>query len=145
MTVETILATKGTDVATIEPTATLEYAIGILAERRIGALVVLGADHRVIGLLSERDIVRALAERGACVLTEPLATAHQQLSNIERTNSTWTPEQRRGAMNDAPLPHELGAFWRPRHANQPIAVSFSTRAKMMTSIPAGTDRQDAVR
>jgi CBS domain-containing protein len=83
MTVETILATKGTDVATIEPTATLEYAIGILAERRIGALVVLGADHRVIGLLSERDIVRALAERGACVLTEPLA-------RVMRTKSTCT-------------------------------------------------------
>ena len=84
MTVETILATKGTDVATIEPTATLEYAIGILAERRIGALVVLGADHRVIGLLSERDIVRALAERGACVLTEPLARV------MTRTKSTCT-------------------------------------------------------
>ena len=73
MTVETILATKGTDVTTIEPTATLEYGIGLLAERVIGALVVLGADHRVIGLLSERDIVRALAKRGASVLTEPLA------------------------------------------------------------------------
>ena len=73
MTVETILATKGTDVATIEPTATLEYGIGILAERGIGALVVLAADHRVIGVLSERDIVRALAERGAGALTEPLA------------------------------------------------------------------------
>ena len=84
MTVETILATKGTDVATIEPTATLEYAIGILAERRIGALVVLGADHRVIGLLSERDIVRALAERGASVLTEPLARV------MTRTKSTCT-------------------------------------------------------
>jgi CBS domain-containing protein len=53
MIVETILATKGTDVTTIEPTATLEFGIGILAERGIGALVVLGADHRVIGLLSE--------------------------------------------------------------------------------------------
>jgi CBS domain len=59
MTVKAILASKGTDVTTIEPTATVEYGIGILAERGIGALVVLGADHRVIGLLSERDIVRA--------------------------------------------------------------------------------------
>jgi hypothetical protein len=42
MTVETILATKGTDVTTIEPTATLKFGIGILAERGIGALVVLG-------------------------------------------------------------------------------------------------------
>src|ERR1700681_2178275 len=73
MTVKTILSAKGGDVTTIEPTATLEYGIGILAERGIGALVVLAADHRVIGVLSERDIVRALAERGAGALTEPLA------------------------------------------------------------------------
>ena len=64
MTVKAILSTKGSDVTTTEPTATLEYGIRTLAERGIGALVVLGADHRVIGILSERDIVRALAERG---------------------------------------------------------------------------------
>jgi CBS domain-containing protein len=73
MTVKSILSTKGSDVTTTDPTATLESGIGILAEREIGALVVLGADHQVIGILSERDIVRALAERGAGALTEPLA------------------------------------------------------------------------
>ena len=73
MTVKTILSTKGSHVITTEPTATLESGIAILAERGIGALVVLGADQRVIGILSERDIVRALAERGAGALTEPLA------------------------------------------------------------------------
>ena len=73
MTVKTILSTKGSNVTTTEPTATLEFGIRILAERGIGALVVLGADHRVIGILSERDVVRALAERGAGALTEPLA------------------------------------------------------------------------
>src|SRR6202011_4414196 len=73
MTVKAILSTKGSDVTTTDPTATLESGIGILAEREIGALVVLGADHQVIGILSERDIVRALAERGAAALTEPLA------------------------------------------------------------------------
>ena len=73
MTVKAILSAKGSDVTTTEPTATLESGIRILAERGIGALVVLGADHQVIGILSERDIVRALAERGAAALTEPLA------------------------------------------------------------------------
>jgi CBS domain-containing protein len=87
MTVKTILSTKGSDVATIEPTATLESGIGILAERGIGALVVLGADDRVIGILSERDIVRALAERGAGVLTEPLARV------MTRTESTCTQSE----------------------------------------------------
>jgi CBS domain-containing protein len=73
MTVKTILSTKGSGVSTIKPTATLESAIGILAQHGIGALVVLGAHHRVIGILSERDIVRALAQRGANALTEPVA------------------------------------------------------------------------
>ena len=73
MTVKTILSAKGSDVTTIEATATIETAIGILAERRIGALVVLGADHRVVGILSERDIVRTLAAQGAGALTAPLA------------------------------------------------------------------------
>jgi CBS domain-containing protein len=73
MTVKAILATKGSEVTTIEPTATLETAIGVLAERRIGALVVLGADRRLIGILSERDIVRALADQGVTVLKETLS------------------------------------------------------------------------
>jgi CBS domain-containing protein len=73
MNVKTILSLKGSHVTTVEPTATLEAAVAILAKHRIGALVVLGADQRVIGILSERDIVRALAELGASALTTPLA------------------------------------------------------------------------
>ncbi len=72
MTVKTILGTKGGDVTTIEPTATVAAAAKLLSERRIGALLVLGADRRVAGILSERDIVRALAERGAAALDEPV-------------------------------------------------------------------------
>ena len=73
MTVRTILSTKGSNVVTIEPTATLDSAVRTLAERKIGALVVLGPQQRVIGILSERDIVRVMAERGAEALTLPLA------------------------------------------------------------------------
>ena len=73
MTVKTIVSRKGSDVVTIEPSATLEAAIATLAEHRIGAVVVLGADRRVIGILSERDIVRAFAEFGADALTKRLA------------------------------------------------------------------------
>ena len=61
MTVKTIVSRKGRDVVTVEPSATLEAVIATLAEHRIGAVVVLGADRRVIGILSERDIVRNLA------------------------------------------------------------------------------------
>jgi CBS domain-containing protein len=73
MTVKTILSAKGGDVISIEPTATLETAVRTLAKHRIGALLVLGPDRRVIGILSERDIVRVLGEQGADVLAQPLA------------------------------------------------------------------------
>ena len=73
MNVETILSVKGSEVITIGPTATLEEAIAVLGKHRIGAVVVLGADQRVIGILSERDIVRAFSERSAGALKEPLA------------------------------------------------------------------------
>jgi CBS domain-containing protein len=70
MTVKAILTAKGGDVVTIEPTADLAAAAKLLAERRIGAVVILGADRRIVGILSERDIVRALAERGPAALQE---------------------------------------------------------------------------
>jgi CBS domain-containing protein len=70
MTVKTILAQKGSDVATIEPTATLAQATKLLADRRIGAVLILGIEGRVAGILSERDIVRVLAERGAAALND---------------------------------------------------------------------------
>lgn len=73
MTVKAILAAKGGEVATIEPNSNVAAAAKRLAERRIGALVVTGADRRVAGIVSERDIVQALAARGAAALDLPLS------------------------------------------------------------------------
>ena len=73
MTVRAILSRKGRDVATIAPTASLSDAVRILAQRRIGALVVTGPDNRVAGIISERDIVRALGERGPASLEDNVA------------------------------------------------------------------------
>jgi CBS domain-containing protein len=70
MIVKNILAGKGGNVITINPTADVIMAVKLMAERGIGAVVVLGADHRVVGILSERDIVKALAEHGSAVLSE---------------------------------------------------------------------------
>jgi CBS domain-containing protein len=72
MFVKNILAGKRGNVVTIEPTADLTAAVKLLTEQRIGAVVILGADHRIVGILSERDIVRALAEHGPTVLNEPV-------------------------------------------------------------------------
>jgi len=73
MTVNTILAEKGREVVTIEPAASVANAAKLLAERRIGAVLVCGADRRLVGIVSERDIVHALAARGAEALNEPIS------------------------------------------------------------------------
>src|SRR5262245_51806266 len=70
MTVKAILSRKGSDVVTIAPTASLTDAVKLLAERRIGAVVVTGPDNRVAGILSERDIVRSVAQRGHAALDD---------------------------------------------------------------------------
>jgi CBS domain-containing protein len=72
MIVKSILSAKGSDVATIAPTATLAEATKILAEQKIGALLVTGAGGRITGIVSERDIVRALAQFGGGALQLPL-------------------------------------------------------------------------
>jgi len=68
MTVKAILSLKGTEVLTIEPTTSLAAAAKLLAERKIGALVVTGPDQRVVGIVSERDIVQELAAHGPAAL-----------------------------------------------------------------------------
>lgn len=74
MTVARILATKGRDVATIPPHRTIGEAARLLGEKRIGALVVTGADGSVVlGIISERDVVRVVAERGADGLNDPVS------------------------------------------------------------------------
>jgi CBS domain-containing protein len=73
MNVATILKQKGRAVATIPPTLTLIEAAGKLAHRRIGALVVVGARGEISGIISERDIIRKLAESGPACLTQPVA------------------------------------------------------------------------
>jgi CBS domain-containing protein len=73
MNVGIILAGKGRNVVTIDPGATLGEAVRLLAEKRIGAALILGADRRIVGIISERDIVRALAEVGPAALDEPVS------------------------------------------------------------------------
>jgi CBS domain-containing protein len=73
MNVKHILSQKGVDVLTLEPNATLADAMDILAKRRIGALVITGAYRRIVGIISERDIVRAIAEHGTGTLQSPVS------------------------------------------------------------------------
>lgn len=73
MTVARILAEKGRSVVTVPPHRTVDEAIHLLAEKRIGALVICDAEQAVKGILSERDVMRALATEGAAALDAPVS------------------------------------------------------------------------
>lgn len=73
MSVTVILSRKGNDIVTLSPEATLGDAVASLARNRIGAIVVTDANMGVEGIISERDVVRLIGERGVDVLSEPLA------------------------------------------------------------------------
>jgi len=75
MNVQEILSVKGKDVVTIEPNANLAMAANLLADRRIGAVVVTGPAGRIVGILSERDIVQVLAARGINALEMQVSEA----------------------------------------------------------------------
>ena len=83
MLLRELLAAKGSTVEVVPPTAVLGEVVDRLAEHRIGALVVTDADGHVIGIISERDVVRLLGEHGTDalarrvgdVMTSPVTTS----------------------------------------------------------------------
>jgi CBS domain-containing protein len=90
-TVAAILKHKGYQVTTIDPTATIAEVVDILAARRIGAALVLDRAEQLLGIVSERDIVRCLAANGARTLemtagqlmTRALQVAHPETTVAE--------------------------------------------------------------
>lgn len=64
MNVATILKEKGRAVTTIKPEATLQEVVEKLAAKRIGAIVIVGEKGHVDGIVSERDVIRAIAAHG---------------------------------------------------------------------------------
>jgi CBS domain-containing protein len=72
MRIADVLRVKGTQVVTITPDTKVRRLLAVLAEHQIGAVVVSRDGTSVDGIASERDIVRALARRGAAVMSEPV-------------------------------------------------------------------------
>lgn len=83
MTVAAVLKQKGSDVVSVAPDATVADIADIIANRRIGAVVVLDADRKLLGIVSERDVVKALAAHGA----EVLSVTAEQLMTREVTTA----------------------------------------------------------
>ena len=84
MTIASILRTKGADVVSVLPSRNIAEVCAVMAARRIGALLVQDADGHVLGILSERDVVRGLASHGSdalglsvgALMTAEVETAH---------------------------------------------------------------------
>ncbi|HXF54354.1 MAG TPA: CBS domain-containing protein [Hyphomicrobiaceae bacterium] len=97
MNVAAILKGKGRSVATVTPDVTLVEVARQLAARNIGAMVITGVDGRVIGIVSERDIIRAIAEKGAECLEAPVSSmmtrsvvSCQESDTLEQLMATMT-------------------------------------------------------
>lgn len=105
MTVAAILKSKGDRVATTRPDATIETVVHRLKLEGIGALVVSEDGRRVAGIISERDIVRGLAEHGEALLAmkaselmttgvvtcEPDTTVNQVMARMTRQRIRHVP------------------------------------------------------
>ena len=76
MRITDVLRVKGTRVVTVTPDTTVRQLLAVLAEHRIGAVIVSGDGTSVDGIASERDIVRAFARRGAAAMSEPVTAIY---------------------------------------------------------------------
>ncbi|WP_439637304.1 CBS domain-containing protein [Oceanicaulis sp.] len=74
MTAARILDDKGATVFTIRPTQSLQDAAAALTQYKVGAVIVTGADQEPVGVFSERDLARSIAQSGASALLEPVSS-----------------------------------------------------------------------
>jgi CBS domain-containing protein len=101
MTIAAILQHKGHDVTHVDPLATVAAVARLLSSRRIGGVVVRDAAGQLLGILTERDIIHALAAHGE----RALGMAAEQL--MTRTVKTATP---RTTVHEAMLVMTAGRF-----------------------------------
>jgi CBS domain-containing protein len=94
MSVAYIMEEKGRNVSSVLPATSLNDTITLLARNRTGAVVVADEAQHILGIISERDIVRIIATHGAAALVEPVAdymtkpvmtwTEHHNIEKVER-------------------------------------------------------------
>ncbi|WCO65186.1 CBS domain-containing protein [Iamia majanohamensis] len=103
MHVEGLLSSKGAGVVTVASASTVAEVVATLAEHRVGALVVSDDGARVDGIVSERDIVRALAERGSDLLGEGVATI--MTSEVVTCDLATTVDELSSSMTERRIRH----------------------------------------
>ncbi|MGD0055130.1 MAG: CBS domain-containing protein [Acidimicrobiales bacterium] len=97
------MATKGRDVATISQERSVTDALAILKERGVGALVVTGSLPPLVGILSERDIVRALATQGVDALD--VSVAELMTSEVRVCDEETSMQSLMGLMTEHHIRH----------------------------------------
>ncbi len=106
MTVRRILAAKGRDVFTISPESKISDAVSVLFARRLGALLVTDGAGAIVGIVSERDVVRILATQGPSSLDHPvsLCMSREVITTVESaTVQSVMSEMTKGRFRHLPV------------------------------------------
>ena len=106
MTVASILKHKGAHVETVQPAATVQQVCTTLAQKRIGATVVVGPGGNVVGVVSERDVVNALAQQGPGALNrsiDEIMTRNVATCQLTDTSEALMEMMTRGRFRHVPV------------------------------------------
>ena len=103
MNIGQILKAKGRAVATARPDATLLEIVNKLAQKKIGAIVIVGDNGGVAGIISERDVIRKLGERGEAALQETVSQS--MTANVISCHETSTLDELMEVMTQGRFRH----------------------------------------
>ena len=109
MKIEDIIRKKGADVVTIAPAATVAELVDLLTKHNIGAVVVSDDGVSIVGIVSERDIVRRLATQGPGVLTQQVSaimTADVKTCGVEDSLESTAQTMTFGRFRHLPVVHD---------------------------------------
>jgi len=101
--ISTLLAVKGSSVHTVRPEASVRAAVGLLGRHNVGALVVSADGTAVDGIMSERDVVRALDRLGPSVLDDPVSAIMS--TEVRSTTPEDTVESLMATMTEHRIRH----------------------------------------
>lgn len=103
MTVKAILNEKGRQVVTVEPHSVVREAVRLLHENRIGAVIIVKPGDKIAGILTERDVVAAMAKFGAECLDKPVSAV--MWSKVHSCNEDMTINDIMEIMNNMRARH----------------------------------------
>ena len=103
MTIAAILRHKGHEAAAVSPRAKVPEIVAMLAEKRIGAVLVRDAANQLLGIVSERDVVRFLAREGANTLD--MTAAQLMTSALHTVTPTTTVQETMARMTGSRVRH----------------------------------------